>query len=313
MVAQIKNDKEAKDRPKAVGELFKKVSPSRIRSQNASAKNESTKRSENPSRPIQQNEKRSGPIKRPNENPTKSIKRSEDVATLRSDRKFKSESAHNVNTPSKDCHLPINVCTPVATNKETNADGQDDIPSLFPSRTPGQDRLNRLRDSLTPNGVHKPNESAQLALSVIQSEFGLVSSSTSENGHPSAAAAAVDEDEPMDWEPCDIFERIENVVCNEFPHPYVVPDTNVFLDELPCIKKTIHKGWYCINPLSACIIFRFYSRNRGHLQRLRAFRCTTRAGSFEESTRRFENFDSSLQCHQIHLQRTQIQNATASG
>lgn len=124
---------------------------------------------------------------------------------------------------------------------ETNAlHSTDEIPVLFPPKTPGQDRLNRLRFSLDPDNQDKPmtNASTQHVLSVIQSEFGL-STGTSDNNNQSTP---MEEDEPMDWEPCDIFEQVENTVYNELKKPYIVPDTNVFLDELSCIRDTIHSG-----------------------------------------------------------------------
>lgn len=119
----------------------------------------------------------------------------------------------------------------------------DDIPSLFPTKTPGQDRLNRLRLTLKPENKFKSlnNESAQHALSVIKSEFGL-SSETIDNNNQNANTST-DTDEPMDWEPCDIFEEVENIVVKEeFSKSYIIPDTNVFLDELSCIRDIIHNG-----------------------------------------------------------------------
>lgn len=128
-------------------------------------------------------------------------------------------------------------------NEINTVNTSDDIPSLFPPKTPGQDRLNRLRLTLQPENKFKSlnNESAQHALSVIKSEFGFSSETTDNNNQK--ANTSTDTDEPMDWEPCDILEEVENIVVREeFSQSYIIPDTNVFLDELSCIRDIIHNG-----------------------------------------------------------------------
>lgn len=127
---------------------------------------------------------------------------------------------------------------------ETNvANSTDEIPSLFASRTPGQERLNRLRHCHPDNNGSTSNESAQHALSVIRTEFGLSGDTQSSDNSPqNTSTSKMDEDEPMDWEPCDIFDEVENGVVNEFIKPYIIPDTNVLLDELSCVRASIHNG-----------------------------------------------------------------------
>lgn len=113
----------------------------------------------------------------------------------------------------------------------------EEIPRLFPPNTPGQDRLNRLRNSLNPQNENNTinNESTRHALNIIHNEFGLCNDN---NVHPTLG-----EDEPMDWEPCDIFKSIENTVYKDFVNiSFIVPDTNVFLDDISCIRNTIHRG-----------------------------------------------------------------------
>lgn len=117
----------------------------------------------------------------------------------------------------------------------------EEVPCIFPPKTPSQDRLNRLRNSINPpieNELLKnvPTHHAH-ALNVIRNEFGL-----SDNNNDDVNVT-LDEDEPMDWEPCDIFEKIENIVYkNIIDLAYIVPDTNAFLDGMSCIRDTIQRG-----------------------------------------------------------------------
>lgn len=155
--------------------------------------------------------------------------------------KSKLKDVQNVSTRTINFNRSVEVRTPhkPSTNDTNVSHSSDEILSLFPPRTPGQNRLDRLRHSLNSENANTPSESAQHALTIIQSEFGL-SSAASPNlcNHN----ATIDEDEPMDWEPCDVFEEVENFVYNESKHAYIVPDTNVFLDELPCVRDTIQRG-----------------------------------------------------------------------
>lgn len=193
----------------------------------------------------------------------------------------------------------------------------DDIPSLFPPRTPGQDRLNRFRHSLNPNNDSKPpdNESAQHAMNVIQTEFGLSTSLPHDNNQN----ATIEEDEPMDWEPCDIFERVENIVYNDIKNPYIifVPDTNVLLSELSCIRDTIHRGWCTLCRLLAInksVTFSLFDSSiRCQVQCPGAICCATGIGRIEKSARRFENFGVGFECYKIHFQWTEIENSTTAG
>lgn len=172
---------------------------------------------------------------------SENIKRAEKSGSTADFNKSKSDNVRNtsLNMSANNSHQTVTVATPHRVYK-SQAYISDDIPSIFPSRTPGQDRLNHIRDSLDPHNEKNPSnyESERHSLSVIQSEFGLCSE-LSENNNQNTT---IDEDEPMDWEPCDIFERVENIVYNDYMNPYIVPDTNVFLDELSCIRDTVNRG-----------------------------------------------------------------------
>ncbi|KAJ6648869.1 Transcriptional protein SWT1 [Pseudolycoriella hygida] len=123
-------------------------------------------------------------------------------------------------------------------NNVTATDKSDEIPSLFPPKTPSQDRLSRLRNSLNSQNEKKPpnDDTSHDAVKLFKFEFGFLSN---ERNVPPAAA---NEMEAMDWESCEVFERVEKNSCNKLVSPYVIPDTNVFLDDLSCIKETIHRA-----------------------------------------------------------------------
>ncbi|XP_037051487.1 transcriptional protein SWT1-like [Bradysia coprophila] len=175
--------------------------------------------------------------------------------------KSKLKDVQNVTTRTNNFNRSAEVRTPhkPSTNDTNVSYPSDEIPSLFPPRTPGQNRLDRLRHSLNSECANTPSESAQHALTIIQSEFGLSSAASPNtcNHH-----ATIDEDEPMDWEPCDVFEEVENFVYNESKHAYIVPDTNVFLDELSCIRDTIQRdGKY--NVLVPFVVLQELDRLKG--------------------------------------------------
>lgn len=65
----------------------------------------------------------------------------------------------------------------------------------------------------------------------------------------STTADVIDEDDQMDWESCGTIDG--NVGCakispstNQPDQVFVVPDTNIFLSSLICIKDIIAKGIY---------------------------------------------------------------------
>lgn len=190
--------------------------------------------------------------------------------------KSKLKDVQNVHTPTSNTSRAVEMRTPQKPSVN-HINSSDEIPSLFPPKTPGQNRLDRLRHSLNNSeNANTPSESAQHALTVIQSEFGLASTTLPNVSNCIAAG----EDEPMDWEPCDVFEEVENFVYNESMHAYIVPDTNVLLDELACIRDTIHSGEYVVRSvIDNGLIIILDKMNRWQVQRSGAVRCATRAGS----------------------------------
>lgn len=252
---QLKNTLPTKLCTENVAELLKNTTPGQYRHQNYDRRN------------------------RNNSNQLNVIKKTNGADVNKS----KSKDAENVNTSANNIVHTAELHTPHKSffNNTKPHDSSDEIPILFPPKTPGQDRLNQLRNSLNPDNENTPNESAQLALSIIQSEFGLSSAASPAcNNHN----ATIDEDEPMDWEPCDIFEEVENVIYSEFKHAYIVPDTNVLLDELSCIRGTIHsEGEFNAHLKCACWTewTFFFQLNRQQVQRAGAICCPTRTGSAE--------------------------------
>lgn len=213
LAEQIKAEPSAKERSRYVNDLVKNATPAQ----------KITRKVVSPSKNIQRLGKTTDKI---------SLERA----------KSDSSKVRNIKLPSpKKSHQTPSVKTPTTLYEKeiSSVLSTDEIPSLFPSRTPGQDRLNRLRHSQNPTTDNKPDESAQQALYVIQSEFGLLENKSTDTNKECTVTY---EDEPMDWEPCDIFDQIENVVCNEFSRPYIIPDTNIFLAELSCIRHAIGKG-----------------------------------------------------------------------
>lgn len=233
LAKQLKNSSQAKVRAGNVAEQLKKTSPAKSRTANV------VKELKN-STPVQCRLQNYGRKSRTESEPLNVIKRTKvDVD------KSKLKDVQNVTTPTNNINRSVETRTPnkPCMNRSNSAVPTDEIPSLFPPKTPGQNRLDRLRHSLNSENANTPSESAQHALTVIQSEFGLASTTLSNVGNH-IAHTVIDEDEPMDWEPCDVFEQVENVVYNESKRAYIVPDTNVFLDELSCIRDTIHSGEY---------------------------------------------------------------------
>lgn len=189
-----------------------------------------------------------------NKNLSEKIKRSE-----KSTADFnKSKSGHVRNTSLSASAV---VVVKQHTLHKSQVDSSDEIPRLFPPKTPGQDRLNHFRNSLNPHNKNKPsnNESTQHVLNVIKSEFGLSS------GLSDKETATIEEDEPMEWESCDIFERVENIVYNDFINPYIIPDTNVFLDDLSCIRDTVNRGSSKYNVLVPFAVLQELDRLKGRL------------------------------------------------
>lgn len=124
----------------------------------------------------------------------------------------------------------------------------DEIPNIFPSNHPAQDRLNQLQKNLKSNidpnvqSSNQTNQNSNDALQILKSGFGI-------DSIDSANATQQDDDMKMDWEPSfydeatDSFMPLEDIVFKDLNESaYIVPDTNVFLDSLLCIRNIITKG-----------------------------------------------------------------------
>lgn len=118
----------------------------------------------------------------------------------------------------------------------------DEIPALFPSKTPAQNRLKMLQGKLS-SGMDDKNHDA---LEVFHSSFGIgeTKETTFSNNVNDDNLGS---DDIMDWQPCNndspSFEELEDMAVDIFTDSaYIVPDTNVFVDSLETIKSIIDKG-----------------------------------------------------------------------
>lgn len=117
----------------------------------------------------------------------------------------------------------------------------DEIPALFPSKNPAQNRLKLLQQQLSSDVV---KEKSNDALQVFHNSFGIVDTTQ--------ATVSDDKDDKdddmMDWEPSNdtsmySLQQLEEMVVETFTDSaYIVPDTNVFLDSLASIKSVMNKG-----------------------------------------------------------------------
>lgn len=142
-----------------------------------------------------------------------------------------------------------------------------DIPKIFNLRTPAQNRLTKLRKKLETDinsemlNVEQVNDDT---LHIIQNGFGIeTQNDVVDAGNASSSTVQNDDDMEMDWEPSfteDANETefsIEDIVFQDLSKSaYIVPDTNVFLDSLVCIRSIMQKGVKNINcfmPVAQCI------------------------------------------------------------
>lgn len=155
------------------------------------------------------------------------------------------------------------VVSSIIEHIENKSESSADIPKIFHLKTPAQNRLTKLRKKLEANinsemvNVEQVNDDS---LHVIQNGFGIgnqldvvdarnVSTSTVQN----------DDDMEMDWEPSFTEDAkqtefsIEDIVFEDLSESaYIVPDTNVFLDSLVCIRSIMQKG-VCGIHIAQCI------------------------------------------------------------
>lgn len=128
-----------------------------------------------------------------------------------------------------------------------------DIPKIFDLKTPAQNRLTKLRKKLEADinsemlNVEQVNDDT---LHVIQNGFGIETQSDEVDARNSVFSAVQnDADMEMDWEPSFTEDAnqtefsIKDMVFQELSESaYIVPDTNVFLDSLICIRSIMQKG-----------------------------------------------------------------------
>lgn len=76
----------------------------------------------------------------------------------------------------------------------------------------------------------------------------------------------IDEDEQMEWEPCAAIKPdtgCSGMTSNQADQVFVVPDTNIFLSSLICIKDVIAKGIFTALSLPVFKVpfcFRYFNR-----------------------------------------------------
>ncbi|XP_031628221.1 transcriptional protein SWT1 [Contarinia nasturtii] len=126
---------------------------------------------------------------------------------------------------------------------DTHKHSSDDIPTLFPPKTPAQDRLNKLQPKKLP-ATSSPSQKNNDLLSVIYNGFGI------ETPVVDNSVEQMDCDEMMEWDDDETysFEQLESMVIDivSTDSAYVIPDTNVFLDSLQPIKRIIEKDQYSV-------------------------------------------------------------------
>lgn len=120
-------------------------------------------------------------------------------------------------------------------NEAENVANAAEIPALFPSKAPAQERLKSLQNKLSMNESRCDHDAAR----VFGDTFGIASANP--------ATTLCDDDEAMDWEPCQdsnyTFQELESMVVDVLTDSaYIIPDTNVFIDSLASIKAIIEKG-----------------------------------------------------------------------
>lgn len=143
--------------------------------------------------------------------------------------------------------------TPVGQKRQrfdtpTTPVGQNEIPRLFSSKTPAQDRLNFLQSKIENNNSEaatpKPMKPHQHIFEVFRSEFGI---KCEDDVEMTASNNADAEDNAMDWEPSDQPVEIPSRSTN---FTYIVPDTNVFISSLDMLRRIIDGDMGKSNKLS---------------------------------------------------------------
>lgn len=127
------------------------------------------------------------------------------------------------------------------------------IPKIFDLKTPAQNRLTKLRKKLEADINSEMLNVEQVdddTLHVIQNGFGIETrSDVVDAGNVSLSTVQNDDDMEMDWEPSFTEDAnqtefsIQDIVFEDLSESaYIVPDTNVFLDSLVCIRSIMQKG-----------------------------------------------------------------------
>lgn len=119
----------------------------------------------------------------------------------------------------------------------------DEIPALFPLKTPAQDRLKTYHQK---NAT--PSQKKIADMSVFHKSFGI--------GDISNSSALEDSDEKMDCDElmeCDdddtySFDQIESMVIDTIvaDSAYIVIDSNIFLESLTPIKQIMDNGMHSV-------------------------------------------------------------------
>lgn len=109
--------------------------------------------------------------------------------------------------------------------------GQHEIPRLFASKTPAQDRLKRGREYNNSKGA--PTKQYQNIFDVFRNEFGI---KYEDDVEMTTTNDMVAEENAMDWEPSD---DPVGTLTRSTALTYIVPDTNVFISSLDILRRAI--------------------------------------------------------------------------
>lgn len=159
----------------------------------------------------------------------------------------------SVATSKKKCEA---VISSIIEQIESKTESTADIPTIFGLKTPAQNRLTKLRKKLEADinsemlDVEQRNDET---LHVIRNGFGIkTQSDVVDAGNTITSTIQHEENMEMDWEPSFTEDAnqtefslnfIEDIVFKDLSESaYIVPDTNIFLDSLDCIRSIIQKG-----------------------------------------------------------------------
>lgn len=129
------------------------------------------------------------------------------------------------------------------------AEPTDEIPSIFSLRNPAQNRLKQLQTNLKNDSSEilplAINADTNESLDVIKNGFGISNNTLNRVDGQSSQHDGIEME--MEWEPIignDYeFPSLNNTAVNESNEPaYFVPDTNIFLNSLDCIRNITLKG-----------------------------------------------------------------------